>query len=159
MKQKNFTAWLKFITIIVGLIGTVVFLIVVPNMGQSIALKNPEYSYAYYPWLIFIWTMAIPCYMVLGFFWDICNEIKMNHSFSEKNIKSLIWISRLAVFDTIYCFVGNTILLLIGISHPGVFLGFLFVVFIGICIAIISAALSHLAKKASMIEEENELTI
>lgn len=159
MKQRNLTTWLKFITIAVGLIGALVFFVILPYMGQEIRLANPEYRNAYYPWLLFIWTMAIPCYMVLIFFWSICNQIKLNLSFSEKNIKSLIWISRLAIFDTIYCFVGNAILFFIGMSHPGVFLGFLFVIFVGISIAILSAALSHLAKKASMIEEENELTI
>lgn len=159
MNQSNLSKWLKFITIAVGIIGLIVFLFLLPMVGREFANANPEYSYCYYPWLIFIWIMAIPCYMVLGFFWSICNEIQRNNSFSDKNTKSLVWISGLAIFNTIFCFVGNVAFLLLGMSHPGVFIGFLFVVFSGIAIAIVSAALSHLVKKASLLQEENDLTI
>lgn len=159
MKQSNLSKWLKFITVAVGVIGLIVFLFLVPMLGRETVITNPEYSYCYYPWLIFIWIMAIPCYLVLCFFWSICNQIQKNNSFSVKNAKSLIWISSLAIFNTIFCFIGNVIFLLLGMSHIGVFIGFLFVVFSGIAIAIVSAALSHLVVKASAIQEENELTV
>lgn len=159
MNQSNLSKWLKFITIAVGIIGLIVFLFLLPMVGREFARSNPEYSYCYYPWLIFIWIMAIPCYMVLGFFWSICNQIQTNHSFSDKNAKSLIWISGLAIFDTILCFAGNVTFLLLSMSHPGIFIGFLIVVFSGIAIAIVSAALSHLVKKASILQDENDLTI
>ena len=159
MNQSNLSKWLKFITIAVGVIGIIVFLFLVPMVGREVASTNPEYSYCYYPWLIFIWIMAIPCYMVLGFFWSICNQIQMNQSFSDKNAKSLIWISGLAIFNTIFCFVVNVTFLILNMSHPGIFIGFIFVIFAGIAIAIVSAALSHLVKKASVLQEENDLTI
>ncbi|MDF2803254.1 MAG: putative rane protein [Anaerocolumna sp.] len=159
MNQLNLSKWLKFITIAVGIIGFIVFAFLLPLIGKDIINNNKEYSNAYYPWLIFIWSMGIPCYMVLGFFWSICNQIQRNNSFCYTNSKSLTWISRLAIFDTIYCFAGNTILILLRMSHPGIFIGFLFVIFTGIAIAIVSAALSHLVVKASVLQEENELTI
>lgn len=159
MNQSNLSKWLKFITIAVGIIGAIVFFILLPMIGKDTVKLNPEYTSFYWPWLIFIWVMAVPCYLVLVLFWDICNQIKKNESFSERNIMNLIWISRLAIFDTILCFAGNVVFLVLNMSHPGVLIIFLFVVFSGVAIAIISAALSHLVKKAYMIQDENKLTI
>ena len=158
MNQLNLSKWLKFITIAVGVMGAVVFFIIIPEIGRELAAPL-EFSNRYWPWLIFIWIMAVPCYMVLGFFWSICNQIKKNESFTEVNVRNLIWISRLAIFDSILCFLGNVLLAVLNMSHPGILVGFLFVIFIGVAIAIVSSALSHLVKKASMIQEENDLTI
>lgn len=159
MNQSNLSRWLKFITIAVGIIGAVVFFVLLPMIGKDIIHVNKEYAGFYWPWLIFIWIMAIPCYMVLILFWDICGQIKKNKSFSERNVKNLVWISRLAIFDIILCFVGNVIFAVFNMSHPGIMVAFLFVIFTGVAIAIIAAALSHLVKKACMIQDENELTI
>ncbi|HHT96768.1 MAG TPA: DUF2975 domain-containing protein [Clostridiales bacterium] len=159
MNQANLSKWLKAIAVAISIILTLTLLIIIPQMGRDIVRYNPEFSNLYYIWLSFIWTMGIPCYFVVVFFWRISNEIGKNNSFSDKNINSLIWISRLTLFDTIYCFIGNLILLILNMSHPGILIIFLFVIFIGIVIAIVSGALSHLAKKANTIEKENELTV
>lgn len=159
MKQSNLSKWLKFITIAVGIMGAIVFFLIIPSEGRMIAKANPEYSYCYWIWLSFIWVMAVPCYLVLVYFWKICNQIERDNSFSLENAKSLTRISQLAIFDTIICFFGNVILLLMGISHPVVIILFLFVIFAGVAVAVVSAALSHLVEKASTIQEENNLTI
>ena len=44
-------------------------------------------------------------------------------------------------------------------SHPSIFIGFLFVIFAGIAVAVVSAALAHLVEKASVMQDENDLTI
>lgn len=159
MNQANLSKWLKAIAIAISIILTLILLVIVPQMAKEIVWNNPEFSNLYYIWLFFIWTMGIPCYFVVVLFWMISNEIGNNNSFSDKNINSLIWISRLTLFDTIYCFIGNLILFLLNMSHPGILIMFLFVIFIAIVIAIVSAALSHLARKANIIEKENELTV
>lgn len=67
MNQLNLSRWLKFITIAVGIMGAIVFFLIIPEI--AIDLMAPlEFSKGYWPWLIFIWMMAVPCYMVLGFF-------------------------------------------------------------------------------------------
>jgi hypothetical protein len=48
---------------------------------------------------------------------------------------------------------------MVNISHPGVALASLIVVFFGVAVCVISAALSHLVMKAALLQEENELTI
>lgn len=159
MNQSNLSKWLKFITIIVGIMGVLVFFVILPEIGKDIVLSNPEYAYCYWPWLIFIWLMAIPCYLVLVLFWNICGEIEMDRSFSRKNAKLLSLISRLAIIDIIFCFIGNLVFFFLHMSHPSVVIGFLFIIFAGVTVAIVSAALSHLVEKACTIQEENDLTI
>lgn len=159
MEQKYLSKWLRFITVAIAFIGGVVFFFAIPDFGRNFARNNPEVANYYYPWLAFIWTMTIIFYIALAKFWSICNEIHNNRSFSQKNISNLIWISRLAIIDSIYCFIGNIVLLILNMNHPGVFIGFMVVVFVGIVIAIVAATLSHLARKANLIEEENELTV
>lgn len=159
MNQSNLSKWLKLITILVGIMGAIVFIVILPQIGKEIVRMNKEYEGYYWPWLLFIWLMAVPCYFVLVLFWSICNEIANDRSFSTKNARLLSWISRLAIIDTLICFIGNILFFFLGKSHPSVFIGFLFVIFAGIAIAVVSAALAHLVDKASRIQEENDLTI
>lgn len=159
MNQSNLSKWLKLITILVGIMGVIVFIIILPQIGKEIMMVNKEYEVYYWPWLLFIWFMAIPCYFVLVLFWSICNEIASDRSFSIKNARLLGWISRLAIVDTLICFIGNILFFFLGMSHPSIFIGFLFVIFAGIAVAVVSAALAHLVEKASVMQDENDLTI
>ncbi len=159
MEQKGLSRWLKFITIGMGICGLVIYCIVLPVCGGDMSAEYPEFSGAYYPWLIFLWITAIPCYAVLVFTWRISTKIGNDNSFSLRNAQDLKIISVLTIGDTLFFFVMNIIYLLMGISHPGIMIASLIITFIGISIAVASAALSHLVFKAAKIQEENELTI
>ena len=53
----------------------------------------------------------------------------------------------------------NIILLILNRNHPGVVLASFVVVFVGIAVAVASAALSHLVKKAAALQEQSDWTI
>ena len=159
MEQKALSKWLKIIIIGVGICGLVGYFLVIPSFGQSLARQYPEFSGRYLPWLIFIWVTAIPCYIALFFGWKIAANIGADRSFSVENANLLKWISWLAAEDSIYFFAGNVALLLLGMSHPGVVLASLLVVFAGVAITVAAAALSHLVRKAAALQEESDLTI
>lgn len=159
MEQKGLSKWLKFIIIGIGLCGIVVYFLVIPEFGSAIAYENPEYEWAYYPWLIFLWITAVPCYVVLFFGWKISSRIGKDKSFCRENAKDLKRISLLAAGDSIFFFIMNVIYLFIGINHVGIVLGSLIVTFFGVAITVASAALSHLVMKAAKLQEENDLTI
>lgn len=136
-----------------------VFFYVFPSFGQSIVSDYPEFSNRYLPWLIFLWISGIPCYIVLVLGWKIASSIGIDKSFSMENAGLFKWISWLAAGDSIYFFIGNIVLLLADMSHPGVVLLSLIVVFVGTSVTIAAAVLSHLVRKAARLQEENELTI
>lgn len=159
MKQDKLARWLKFIIIGVGLCGLVVYTLIVPMFGQGQIAEAPEFAGWYTPWMVFISITAIPVYIALFFCWKVASNIGNDRSFSMDNARLLKWISWLAAADSAYFFIGNIVLLLMNMSHPGVTLMSLIVVFGGVAITIASAALSHLIVKAADLQEESDLTI
>ena len=159
MEQKTLSKWLKAILIGVGLCGLVVYFIIIPSYGVSLRTQYPEFANRFWPWLIFIWVTAIPCYAALVIGWKIAANIGADRSFSEDNAKYLKWIAWLAAGDAAFFFLGNNVLLFLNISHAGILLFSLIVVFAGIAVTVAAAALSHLVKKAAALQEQSDLTI
>ena len=102
---------------------------------------------------------AVPCFAVLVLAWRIATNIGRDRSFSNENASLLKWISVLAAADAAFFFLGNVVMLLLDMSHPSVVLASFIIVFAGIAVAVISAVLSHLVKKAAVLQEESDLTI
>lgn len=159
MEQKGLATWLKIILVGVGICGLVIYFVVFPSYGESLVYDYPEFSNRFWPWLIFLWISGIPCYAVLVFGWKIAANIGRDQSFSNANAKYLKWIAWLAAGDGIFFFVGNIVLLLTNMSHPGIALFSLLVVFAGVAVAVASAVLSHLVQKAAVLQEQSDLTI
>ena len=160
MKQTTLSRWLKFIILGVGVCGLIVYTLVVPMMGQTIAAaENGAFDYCFWPWLVFIWATSIPCYIALVFAWKIAGNIGADKSFSLSNAKLLKWISVLAAGDAIFFFGGNIVFLLLNMNHPGIVLFSLVVVFVGVAVAVASADLSHLIMKGAALQEQSDWTI
>ena len=160
MRQKALSNWLKFIIIGVGLCGLVVYLLVVPMLGQTVAAaEDGVFDHLYWPWLVLIWVTALPVYAALAFGWIIAVNIGKDRSFSVENARLLKCISGLAAGDAAFFFLGNILYLFLDWSHPGVTLLSLIVVFVGVAISVAAAALSHLVMKAALLQEQEELTI
>ena len=159
MEQKTLSKWLKLILLGMGICGLAVYLAVVPSFGDSLRSQYPEFAGRYWPWLIFIWVSGIPCYAVLVLGWRIAANIGRDASFSLETARFLRSIAVLAALDAAYVFLGNLAMLFLDMSHPGVVLLSLLVVFAGAAVAVAAGALSHLVQKAALLQEENDLTI
>lgn len=160
MRQKSLSNWLKFIILGVGLCGLVVYLMVVPMLGQTVmAAEDGMFDHLYWPWLVLIWVTGLPVYAALAFGWMIAVNIGKDRSFSVENARLLKWISILAAGDAAFFFLGNLAYLFLNWSHPGVMLLSLIVVFLGVAISVAAAALSHLVMKAALLQEQSDLTI
>ena len=160
MRQKTLSNWLKFIILGVGLCGLVIYLLVVPMLGQTVAAaEDGLFDRLYWPWLVLIWVTALPCYAALAFGWIIAVNIGKDRSFSVENARLLKWISGLAAGDAAFFFLGNLLYLFLNWSHPGVTLLSLIVVFVGVAISVAAAALSHLVMKAALLQEQSDLTV
>ncbi len=159
MEQKTLSKWLKLILLGMGVCGLAVYFLIVPSFGESLRSQYPEFADRYWPWLIFIWVSGVPCYAVLALGWRIAVNIGHDASFSLANARYLRAVSLLAAGDAAYFFLGNLVLLFLNMSHPGVTLLSLLVVFAGAAVAVASAALSHLVRKAALLQEEHDLTI
>ena len=126
---------------------------------EQLIERYPEFSGWYWPWLIFLWAVGIPCYAVIILLLKIASKIANNRSFSIENANYLKWISWIAAIDSAFFFVGNAVFMLLGMSHAGVLIGMMILLLFGIAISVAAAVLSHLVKKAAALQEENDLTI
>ena len=159
MEQKTLSLMLKLVLIGFAAAGALIYLWLLPMFGGDFAANHPDAAAFYWPWLIFLWLTAVPCYITLGFGWSIAVEIGRDNSFSAKNAVSLRNISVAAAADSVFFFLGNIIFLLLNMSHPAVFLFSCFLIFGGVAISVAAACLSHLVHKAAKLREENDLTI
>ena len=159
MNQKSLSVWLKVITVGLALIGLAVYLLIIPACGQSIVSQYPEFSDRYLPWLIFISLTAVPVFWALVLVWLIAANIGADRSFTVGTAGYMKWISWLAAADSAFFFLGSIVMLLLNMSHPGVALISMMFVFLGAAIAAGAAALSHMIRKAAVLQEQSDLTI
>lgn len=159
MKQTTLAAWLKAILLGMGVCGLGVYAGAIPVLGESVVAEYPEFRRCYLPWLGLIWATAVPCFLALGCGWRIAGNIGRDRSFTVTNARLLRWISVLAVLDAAVFFAGNLIYLLLDMNHPGIVLFSLMVSFAGVAIAVASAALSQLVRRAAALQDQSDLTI
>lgn len=159
MKQSEMVKRLKLLIIFTALIGAVFLFVIVPKIGAAIAQSNSRFEYLLKPGIFLIWLTAVPVYISLYKVWKICGEISENNSFSEINAKYLSEISGLSVLDGAAYFVLIMLLLITNHIDVIVIICLLVAVFIAFFVAVVTAMLSHLTKKASQLKRENDLTI
>ena len=149
MEQKSLSNWLKFIIIGIG-VSIIAALAIV---FIAVIEKN------FLQWGIFMGVSSVPCYIVLAFGWQIAANIGKDKSFCEENANKLKYISLLAAGDSAWFFVVSIAFLLLKISRPEITISSMLIVFIGVAISVVAAALSHLVKKAADLQEQSDLTI
>ena len=159
MNQQKLAAWLKGIVIGIGLCGLIVYFVILPTYGESLHASYPEFAGWHWPWLIFLWLTAIPCYIALVLGWRIAANIGQDRSFSVENARLLQRIACLAAIDTGYFFLGNVVFALLSMSHPGILLLSLLICFAGVVVTVAAVCLSHLVRKAADLQEQSDLTI
>lgn len=159
-KQKTLSNWLKSVVIGMGILGAIVYGVVLPTVWQEATANHTTLGGAAY-WIRmgFLWVTGIPCYIALVYAWKVFTEIGNNNSFSFVNAKYLKNVALLALIDTIYYFVGNVVMFFANMNHPGVLLVSFLICFVGVAVVIVCAALSQLIQRAAELKEENELTI
>ena len=159
MTQKALSNSLKVILAGVFFVGLVLYFVVVPDLGRTLAEQNPEFDYCFWPWLIFIWVTGLPIAAAMMFAWRITSNIGRGRSFSHDNARYLKYVAYLAIADGAYYFLGNVVFAALSMSQPGFMLAGIIITFGCIAFAQVCMVLSHLVKKAADLEEESELTI
>lgn len=159
MTQKGLSNALKAIAIAMALCGLLIYIYIVPVVLNSYIHEGQMLASSFLPLLIPIYITAIPVYIALVFGFKIACEIGADNSFSEKNATLLKNISYLAITDTAIVAVLSITSFILKLCPGILILFFVLVVFAGIVIFIITAALSHLVYKAALMKQEQDLTI
>ncbi|NLD47116.1 MAG: DUF2975 domain-containing protein, partial [Clostridiaceae bacterium] len=125
----------------------------------SVINADPAFSGWFWPWLMFAWLIALPCFAVLVYVWKVSGAVKKDTVFTILTAKWVKMGAVLLLFDASLLFIGNVILLLLDMNHPGILLlsiiGDIFIV----ALALLAAVLSRYLTKAAVLQEESEGTL
>lgn len=160
MKQKTLAYLLMAAVAGVAVCAAAVYAFIVPEMGSSLAELGGAETEGYLPvWLWFVELTVLPVAAALAVSFVIALNIRNGRSFCTENARLLSLIAVLAVADGFYYFAGNVVLFFLGMNHPGILLVNLMICFAAFAVSVAAAALSHYARKAAKLQEENDLTI
>lgn len=157
--MKKISISLKITIFIAAILGAAIYFWALPFVGRYIARLSPEYSGAYYPWLILLWITAIPCYIALVYIWRVVKSIDRDELFRIENAKRFSAVSKLAFIDAIFFLLGNAVYLFLNMNHPSIALASTFICVVGVAFGICMSALAGFFEKAASLQEENDLTI
>ena len=158
MTNKTLSRFLFIAFLGVGILGLLGYYGII-EIGLATVEDAPEFAYAFWPWVIFSGVFSLPCFVAVYLALRISLDIGRGNAFTKANARRLKIVSRMAIFDALYFFTGNIVLLFLNMNHPGILLVSLFVVFAGIVISLLAEALSRLTYGAQGLKEENDLTI
>lgn len=159
MEQHTLVRWLKLLVLFAAACGAALDIAILPMEGLRLAAAYPEFAWCFWPWLVFLWMLSIPCYLALLAAWRIFRNIERDQAFTMQNAEHMSHISFLAAADAGLLVLGNGIYLILGMSHPGILLHSFLWAFIGILAAVASAALAQLIQKAAKLQDESDWTI
>ena len=102
---------------------------------------------------------AIPCIAAVALLGMVIREIGRERAFTMKNARLVQGISWMAFTECIYIAAGIVGWSMARIMHPGVILIALAVIMLGAGVGILAWALASLVRRASAIQQENDLTV
>jgi len=159
MEKSKLIKWLLFLLTCFGLVILLLCVFAVPYEANRTAEIFPEYAHFKIPVMVFLYITALPFYAGLYQAMKICREILQGNEFTHQNVTSLVRISQFAFSEVVLYFIGAVTLFVLNMLHPGILLLVLAIISVAAAIAIFSAVLSYIIKKAVLLREENEGTI
>ena len=157
MKQKEMARWLKLVTLLAAAAGLFTAGFFIPSLLSRLLSGR---GWKVLPLAVgFCWLTALPCFACLWQFWGICTRIGNDRSFCAENAAALRRISHLLFADCVLYLLLGAAAALVGELTIGRVLLVLTVLFVGVTLTVLSAALSHLILKASVLQQDADLTI
>lgn len=117
--HKKLAVLLRIGLVIAALVCGAIFFWFLPQLGRGIALADPEYTWAFWPCLIFAWLFAVPVFWAMAALWAVFGRIGRGDAFCMENARAMATVSRLAFFDAVLVPVGVITLALLGAGSPG----------------------------------------
>jgi len=164
MSPKSLCRRVRAAVISLAVVGSIVCFYLIPGFGENIARANPEFAYCFWPWLIFLWLTAAPCYAILALAWRVSTAIGNEQVFTAQTARWVAVAARLLFADAGFFFAGNLLLALAVVffplpndthmSHPAVLVISLLICIIAVSLASIAMVLSRYIAKAAALEEE-----
>lgn len=159
MSSQSLSRLMRLAVISVALCLLFLCLYIIPLWGRGMIDTYPELSAWYWPWLMFAWITALPCFMVLGLIWKVSRAVKEETVFTMVTAQ---WVKRAAVWllsDAVLLVAGNIILLLLNMNHPGILILSMILAICIVGMALLAGVLSRYLTKATVMQEESDGTL
>lgn len=137
-------------------VGAVLMLAGVAGMFYHDA---PEYRYALWPCAAYVGVGALPCLLALGAFCRLIGLIQSDRSFSRESEKTVRFIAVMALIVCAYLAAGFAVSLITGVGAAMLVIVFLFLMPAFLCVGLMALALARLIHRATLLREDNELTV
>ena len=158
MNQQKISYLLKGMSLITAVIGGVLFFWYFPLLIDQIGMMY-DLSHLTMIGKCFVYGIACLCYMALFLFWKICTDIGERNSFCYENAHRMKIIGILAILVSLIILSGNVYLGILNYLSGPMLIVSSFSIFVGVGVSVLCYALSFLIQNATMIKEENDLTI
>ena len=103
--------------------------------------------------LIFYWTASIPCFVILGFAWEVSAAFK-TELFTKENAQFFKISAIILLADSVYFFIGNLVFALMGYNPFAIL--FFFLVITALSLSLAFGAAGYYVAQATAIREEND---
>ena len=159
MEHRKLSLYLKTAGVIAALGGLFVFLVELPLLAQNCRVLYPNLSFLFWPMLIFVWVLGALYASALWQYMLICHRIGKNQSFCPENVKSMFLIAKLFAAAAILAFLGMGAWLWPGLPLYRGWAALLLVSMASLAVGVLAWALGKLLQRATVLQEENDLTI
>lgn len=161
MNTKTMTTLLRAVLLAAAVLCGIFFLWFLPSYGQEVQQADPEFTWAYWPCLIWAWLFALPIFGAMLPGWRIFGSISAPEgAFTRRNARDMRSISHLAFADALVFPAGMLIIGIMGAgSAPLTIVITPMVVFCCAAVGVVCYVLSRLIGDAAALREENDMTI
>ena len=159
MSSKSLRKLVRTATIIVAICGATACFYFLPIIGAHMAVIYPHLAHNYYPWLIFLWITAAPCFAFLVLIWKLSSLMRRELIFTLKTARMVKICAVILFCDIIFFVLGNIVFLILGMNHPVVLLLSVIIAIFVLVITVLVAILSRYLTKAATLQEEVDSTI
>lgn len=159
MSHKTLSKLLLLAGVIACIGGAAVFFLYAPAMAIECSIMYPELAWLSGPMLAYIWLIAFMYIFAVFFYMRISLRLGKNLSFCPQNAADL---KRIALFLIIASGLWFALIFLPGIMGVDIgpaFLLFLLASLATLAVAMVAYVLSLLVRRATALQEENDLTI
>ena len=159
MTSKTLRVLVRVSAVVIAICGGVACFYFLPSFGRELVSRLPESAHFYYPWLIFLWAAAAPCFALLVLIWKLSTITNREHVFTLKTARMVKTYAIILFCDVFFFVAGNIIFLILGMNHIIVLLLSVIIAVFGLALAVLVAVLSRYLTKAAALQEEVNNTI
>lgn len=159
--KRGKTLFLKIAVIFIGIPILVLYIFLVPKIGNFAVELYPEMAYMKSLVLIDMYAAAIPFYFALYQAFKLLSYIDKNQAFSDLSVNALKNIKYCAITISTLYLLGMPLYYLLGkkVDPPSFIPMGMVIIFASMVIAVFAAVLQRLLQEAINIKSENDLTV